>query len=94
MKSLNISAKFVLISSTNDPASINIKESIINEYGYSELIPFNENEKIYKITNEIIIFETDRELIFYDKLDEKLNGEYFIFLNSWALYAFYRKFFK
>jgi D-tyrosyl-tRNA(Tyr) deacylase len=59
MKSWNIPAKFVLISSTKDPASINIKESIINEYGYLELIPFNENEKIYKITNEIIIFETD-----------------------------------
>jgi D-aminoacyl-tRNA deacylase len=82
MKCWNISAKFVLISSIKDPASINTKESIINEYGYSELIPFNENEKIYKIKNEIIIFETDRELIFYDKLDEKLNGEYFIFLSK------------
>jgi D-aminoacyl-tRNA deacylase len=79
---LEYSAKFVLISSIKDPASINTKESIINEYGYSELIPFNENEKIYKIKNEIIIFETDRELIFYDKLDEKLNGEYFIFLSK------------
>jgi Uncharacterized protein conserved in archaea len=76
-----LNPKFVLISSTQDIASVNIKESIINEYDFSDKITVDVNETIYKISDEIVIFETDKELIFYNNLDKKINGDYFIFLS-------------
>lgn len=74
-----------LISSTKDPASVNIKENLLNNYKFVKLENKFENNDVFGYLIEdkdIKLYTINSELIFTDDLDEKIDADVFVFLSK------------
>lgn len=79
-----------LISSTADPASVNIKERLILEFQFKETTESFQNNSVYHrtITNKnksdkgIKIYTIADSLIHANNIDEQINADFFIFLSK------------
>jgi len=77
--------KIAIISSTKDPASVNIKETLLNDFEFVILENKFENNDVYGYLiddKDIKLYTIDSELIFTDDLDKKINADMFIFLSK------------
>ncbi len=70
--------KIAIISSTQDLASINIKEELIKEF--QETKELFDNHKVYSLNN-IKIYTTDKESVFYEHIDHKIDADIFVFIS-------------
>ncbi|MBI2134614.1 hypothetical protein HYU09_01360 [Candidatus Woesearchaeota archaeon] len=77
--------QIALISSTKDPASVNIKETLLNDSGFVRLENKFGNEDIYGYlidNKDIKLYTIDTEMIFANDLDKKIDADVFIFLSK------------
>lgn len=77
--------QIALISSTKDPASVNIKETLLNDFKFVKLEnKFNNNDVYgYLIGNkDVKLYTINSELIFADDLDKKIDADVLIFLSK------------
>lgn len=70
--------KIAIISSTQDLASINIKEELIKEF--KETSEVFDNHKVYSL-NDMKIYTTDKESVYYEHLDHRINADIFVFIS-------------
>ncbi len=75
-----------IISSSKDPAGINIRNNLIGLFGFEETDEKFENNLVYeysKIKNKIIrLYLTNQDLIFAEHIDKKINADVFIFASK------------
>jgi D-aminoacyl-tRNA deacylase len=74
-----------IISSTLDPASVNIKKNLLNEFEFIKLENKFENNDVYGylINNkDIKLYTIDSKLIFADDLDKKIDANVFVFISK------------
>ena len=72
-----------IISSTKDPASVNITENLIEDFNKSEDKFDNNNIFQLIINNNIIkLYTINSELIFTDDLDKKIDADLFVFISK------------
>jgi len=71
-----------IISSVKDPASVNIKENLINNFNKLEEQFDNNNIYEFKDNNKIKLYTIDSELIFTDDLDKKIDADLFVFISK------------
>lgn len=73
--------KIAIISSKKDAASTNIKDNLLSDF---EEDKFFNNEKVYvyKNNSDIKLYTINSELINYEKADEKINADFFIFISK------------
>jgi len=77
--------KIALIASTKDPASVNIKETLLNDFDFIKLEAEFENSDVYGYLidkKDIKLYTIDTELIFTNDLDKKIDADMFIFLSK------------
>jgi len=74
-----------IISSTKDPASVNIKARLLENYKFIKLENKFENNDVYGYLindKDIKLYTIDTELIFTNDLDKKIDADVFIFLSK------------
>ncbi|TXT57492.1 MAG: D-aminoacyl-tRNA deacylase [Candidatus Thorarchaeota archaeon] len=69
----------VIVTSVKDPASQNIKQVLIDEYGFHSNGEIFEGNEIYTHEPDSILITSERDLIRCDHLDEHFDAEVFIF---------------
>jgi D-aminoacyl-tRNA deacylase len=77
--------RIALISSTIDPASVNIKEQLLDDYEFVRLENKFEDNDVYGYlvgNKDIKLYTIDTELIFTDDLDKKIEADVFVFLSK------------
>jgi len=73
--------RFSLITSNIDNASLNIKNSILEKVIVKEKEKKND-EIIYKIDENVILIETNKDLIFFDEAEKYTQTDLLIFLSK------------
>jgi len=75
-----------IIASSKDPAGINIRNKLIELFGFEEINEKFDNNKIFqynKIKNKTIkIYLTNQDLIFAENIDKKIDADVFIFASK------------
>ena len=74
-----------IISSTKDPASVNIKEVLLESYEFVKIENKFENNDVYGYlmgNNDLKLYTINSELIFTNDLDKKIDADVFIFLSK------------
>ncbi len=73
--------KFAIITSIKDQAGINIHDSLVKNYGFLESGNFEEKSKHFLDIkkNSVELFVVNNESVFEEKLDERIDADYFIF---------------
>ena len=75
-----------IISSSNDPAGINIRNNLIELFGFEKTDEKFDNNDIYeynKIENKNIkLYLINDDLIFLENIDKKINADVFIFASK------------
>ncbi len=61
-----------IITSNRDPASVNIRENLVECYGFR-------NNRVLHSGHDLSIYEFEEELIFLDGIDKKIPADLFIF---------------
>ena len=77
--------RIALISSTKDPASVNIKEQLLNDFEFVKLENKFDNNDAYGYligSKDIKLYTINSELIFADDLDKKIDADALIFLSK------------
>lgn len=72
---------YAIISSKLDPASVNIKKFLIEGFDFRETDIVFENESVY-IKGNIKLYTLNKELVFCEKLDKKIDADVFIFASK------------
>ena len=73
-----------IISSTKDKASVNIKENLINNFGFNKIKEEFDNNNIfqYNFDNKIIKLHTlDSDLIDAENIDNRVSADLFVFIS-------------
>jgi len=75
-----------IISSSKDPAGVNIRNNLIELSGFQKINEKFDNNEIYqlnKVQNKIIkLYLTNQDLIFSENIDEKIHADIFIFASK------------
>jgi len=74
-----------LIASTKDPASVNIKEALLQDFEFVKIEHKFEGNDVYGYLidrKDIKLYTIDTELIFTNDLDKKIDADVFIFLSK------------
>lgn len=74
-----------IVTSIKDPASINIKNSLLDLFDLKEVNGKFENNSIYELktkNNEIKLYTTEKELIHSENLDKNIEADLFIFASK------------
>ncbi len=64
----------VIMTTKVDPASMNIKEKLIENFGFKEVEETFDGNTIYR-NGETLILTTNGEMIYYDNLDESIERQ-------------------
>lgn len=67
-----------IITSTKDPASMNIRESLLELFNFSKANRKFEDEEIYNYKN-ISLYTIKKELIYSENIDKNIDAELFVF---------------
>ena len=75
-----------IISSSKDPAGINIRDNLIDLFDFEKINESFDNNEIYhfdKIPNKIIkLYLTHDDLIFSESIDKKISADIFVFASK------------
>ncbi|MBI2658013.1 hypothetical protein HYX08_04955 [Candidatus Woesearchaeota archaeon] len=74
-----------IISSSKDPAGVNIRKNLIELFGFEESSDKFDNNPIYEleIQNKIIrLYLINDELIFSERIDKKIDADAFVFASK------------
>lgn len=78
--------QIAIISSSKDPAGINIRNNLIEFFDFSEINKTFENTPIFENNNiqnkNIKLYLTNKELIFAENIDKEINEDIFIFASK------------
>ena len=78
--------QIAIISSSRDPAGVNIRNNLIELFGFEKIGEKFDDNGIYqynKIPNKIIkLHLTNNDLIFSENIDKKINADIFIFASK------------
>lgn len=88
--------KYAIICSTQDPASMNIRDNLLTNFDFVEtedkfdLYPIHEfvpKEELFEkkslfFDNNIRLYTTDKQLIVFENIDKKINADLFIFASK------------
>jgi D-aminoacyl-tRNA deacylase len=73
--------RILLVSSTQDIASTNMKNVILEHFGYKEKEIYNEYT-IYRINEKVDLFLTNNSLLDLNFLDKQLSYDFIVFLSK------------
>ncbi|MAG08409.1 D-tyrosyl-tRNA(Tyr) deacylase [Candidatus Woesearchaeota archaeon] len=70
--------KFAIIVSEKDPAGLNIKDSLVNLFGFKELDEKFDDSNVYQLNN-IQLYIAKKESIHYENIDKEIVADLFVF---------------
>jgi D-aminoacyl-tRNA deacylase len=73
--------RFALICSAADTAGMNIRDSLLEKFQYSEIGMFDSHQILDLKNAPAKIYTTDKELVYYENLSELLDGDFIIFMS-------------
>ncbi|NQV09532.1 D-tyrosyl-tRNA(Tyr) deacylase [Candidatus Woesearchaeota archaeon] len=73
--------KFAIISSTEDIASTNIKESLLKLFKFRETEEIFDNHKVYELDN-IKLYTTDERPVYCEDIDKRIDADFFLFISK------------
>ena len=78
---MKLAMKYAIIASTKDDASINIRDSMLENYKFDHTEVKFRNEFVYSKGN-LSIYTLSKELIVSENLDKEIAADYFIFISK------------
>lgn len=72
---------YAIICSNLDKASVNIKDSLIQDFKFQETSVIFENEVVFQNGN-ISLYTVNKELIYCENINNKIDANYFIFASK------------
>jgi len=70
-----------IIISTKDPAGLNIKDSLLKNFEFRKTGRVFEDSEIFEL-DEIKIYTTNKDSIFCENIDKKIEADFFIFASK------------
>ena len=74
--------RFALICSTLDSAGINIRDSLLEKFQYSESGSFDSHPVLSLKGIDAKVYTTDKELVYYEGLSQNIDADFFIFMSK------------
>ena len=72
--------EFAIITSTKDPAGMNIKECLLELFDFKESEEEFEDNPIYEFNNKKIkLYTTNKETIYCENIDKQIDADLFVF---------------
>jgi len=73
--------KFALVASSQDPAALNIKQALIDNYKFEELKETYDSNEVYELKN-IKIYTTGKKIVYTEDIDKEVEADFFIFISK------------